>query len=94
MGLSIKNIIIFLWLSFTAIIWLRLANPFYNLLFGELNWSFSWTARVTKWVLQIGFGMAIVGVGFVLPYQKFSDVWDKKFGTSDNSNDGGNSVYG
>lgn len=84
MGMSVKNVLGFIWLSFTAIIWLRIANPLYNAIFG-LDWTFSWTARMTKYILQIGFGMAIIGVGFYMPFKKFSDVYDKYFGEENNA---------
>lgn len=82
MGMSVKNVIGFIWLCFVAILLFRVANPLYNMLFG-LDWTFNWSARVTKYILQIGFGIFLIAVGFYLPFKKFSDVWDEKFGEAE-----------
>lgn len=76
MGVSVKNVIQFIWFGFSGILTLRLTNPLYNILF-SLDWSGSWTARVTSWILKIGFAIFIFGVAFFLPIQKLTNVGDK-----------------
>lgn len=73
MGMSVNNVIGFIWAVFSGIIWLRLANPLYNAIFG-LDWGFSTTAIMTKYGLMIIFGVILFGAVFFIPFKIFTTI--------------------
>lgn len=74
-GMSVNNVIGFIWAVFSGIITLRLANPLYNTIFG-LDWGFSFTARMSKYGLMIIFGVIMFGAIFYIPFRVFTEVYE------------------
>lgn len=70
-GMSIDNVIGFIWAVFSGIITLRVANPLYNTLFGALNWS---NHLLLKYALQLIFGVIVFGVAFFIPFKIFTTI--------------------
>lgn len=72
MGISVRNIVAFIWLVFSGIITLRVLNPIYNLIFG-----LTWENLLLKYSLQFIFGIFIFAVCFFIPFRAFTDVSDR-----------------
>lgn len=70
-GMSIDNVIGFIWAVFSGIITLRVANPLYDVLFSTLDWS---GHLITMYALMLGFMIIIFGICFFIPFKIFTTI--------------------
>ncbi len=84
MGMSINNVIGFIWAVFSGIITLRVFNPLYNTIFGTLDWS---NHLITKYGLMLVAGMIVFGVCFFVPFKVFTTIREEY---KSNQGNGGN----
>lgn len=75
MGMSINNVLGFIWAVFSGIIALRLGNVFYDMIFGGLNWS---GHLITKYALLISFSIIIFGIVFFVPFKVYTTMTEDK----------------
>lgn len=73
-AMSVKNIVGLIWASFVGIFYIRVLNPFYDILFT----SFSWENLILKFILQIVFMFFVFAVGFFLPFKAFTEYADER----------------
>lgn len=73
MGLSVRNVIAFIWLIFSGIIALRVLNPIWNVLFSSLTWN----SALLKYSMEFVIAIFIFAVVFFIPFRAFTNVSDK-----------------